>query len=695
MTKPKLTADEERQLFFRVLGRTLEHFGVQMYKRREVAIAELVANCWDAGAIEVVLDLPNPDAYDKRTSVITIRDTGCGMKFDEVQGNYLVLGRNRRQHGGAEVSTVLTLFDEVPEKSEAPAPAKQSKRRVMGRKGIGKLAGFGLAENMTVATWRDGEGLEFYMKLKELKKHDNETENVPIAWKSVPANSVSPSGTTITLDTLKHKTPIDPDALRRSLARRFSRTVRGEMSVLVNGVELPDPTPPLDKRFPATNSEKDLLEHRLPSGSVVRYWYGFASDVIRERELRGFSILVNGKVAQAPPYFFDVEATASGQHSTRYVIGEIEVDFLDVGTNDEDDLVSTDRQELDWEVESVQELKAWGESLCRKVLAECRDFRGEKTVKKVLESPDLNGRIKKLDNPSQKQINQFLRTLGNRDDDGKTIELAGALVRAYEFRQFHDVIDELEKVAEDPEQLAKLLGQMDEWRVLESRALLEVIKGRLDIMDKFQGMLVNNAPETASSKSPENMHDLLAGSPWLLNPEWQVLAEEKGLTTQLREWGKKDLADVYDGRYDFLAIGDDGDLVIIEIKRPDYAANLDDLQRLEKYANQLSIAGERHIRMVFIGGREVSVTEYVKRGYDENPNFEFRLWSSLFDTTRERYEHYRAVLEGTVEHRDFDAKAREVARTRQILERGVYRGKAGRAEGIPPQDTDRDPTAPA
>ena len=31
---------EKDPLHFKVLGRTLEHFGVQMYKRREVAIAD-------------------------------------------------------------------------------------------------------------------------------------------------------------------------------------------------------------------------------------------------------------------------------------------------------------------------------------------------------------------------------------------------------------------------------------------------------------------------------------------------------------------------------------------------------------------------------------------------------------------------------------------------------------------------------
>lgn len=72
----------------------------------------------------------------------------------------------------------------------------------------------------------------------------------------------------------------------------------------------------------------------ITDGSVVRYWYGFATNLIHLRELRGFTILVNGKVAQAPPFFFDVEATASGQHSTKYVIGEIEDDSIDTGIDD-------------------------------------------------------------------------------------------------------------------------------------------------------------------------------------------------------------------------------------------------------------------------------------------------------------------------------------------------------------------------
>ena len=79
-----------------ILGRTLEHLGVQMYKRRDVAIAELVANCWDAGAKNVWIIAPDPHDYDQFRSRIIITDDGGGMNANQVQNEYLVVGRNRR-----------------------------------------------------------------------------------------------------------------------------------------------------------------------------------------------------------------------------------------------------------------------------------------------------------------------------------------------------------------------------------------------------------------------------------------------------------------------------------------------------------------------------------------------------------------------------------------------------------------------
>lgn len=652
-------------------------------------ILSVVANCWDAGAKEVFIQVPSAADYKQATSQIIVRDTGHGMSLDEVQQAYLVLGRNRRKVGGEEVELALDFRNGEPtQDSVADVTSLPKKRRVMGRKGIGKLAGFGLAQQMTVTTWKGKSGVEFYLNLRELKLDDNASENVPIKWKWItPKPDHGQSGTIVSMQILKHKTAIDVSKLRMSLARRFSRTVTGEMTIKVNGFELPDPTPDLDLREPPKDEGKpEMVEEKLTDGNVVRYWYGFATKLIHERELRGFTILVNGKVAQAPPFFFDVEATASGQHSTKYVIGGIEADFIDIGTDDESDLVSTDRQEIDWEAEKVEALRTWGQKLARKVLSDCAEFRGKKTKDEVLKDPDLAKRIARLDRGSQKEINRFLGILGNRDEDkDRTLELAGSLVRAYEFRQFHDVIEDIEKAANDPNRLAEMLRQLSDWKVLESRAILEIVKGRLEILDKFEKMLCNDAPETASAKNPENMHDLLAANPWLLNPEWQVLAEEKAITTQLREWGLRDLPD-YKGRYDFLALGGDGLLVIIEIKRPEHPAEHDEMTRLTTYQNNLALAHGRPIKMVFICGRDPKISKQALEAFETNPYYEIRYWNQVFGRTRSVYEHYRAVLEGSVNDPAFKAKEEEVLQTRELLKHGIHRGPEAREQGIPSQD---------
>src|SRR3954465_4681726 len=81
-----------RDFHITVLGRTLEHLGTQLYKQRTVALAELAANCWDAGATAVRISVPEPDDYDPASSVITVTDDGRGMTDDEVDNDYLVIG---------------------------------------------------------------------------------------------------------------------------------------------------------------------------------------------------------------------------------------------------------------------------------------------------------------------------------------------------------------------------------------------------------------------------------------------------------------------------------------------------------------------------------------------------------------------------------------------------------------------------
>lgn len=657
-----------------VLGRTLEHMGVQLYKKRPAAIAELVANAWDAGATNVKIIIPKPDDYDPKRSSIVIKDNGHGMDEDDVEGKYLVIGRNRRE-------------DDVEER-KLPENVSRPVRPVMGRKGIGKLAGFGLASDIVVNSWRQGVMTSLSMNLDSLKLKSNEAQKVEIpgSISEVDPAEEFESGTKIILRDLKHTTAVDIAAIHESLARRFSRTIRGEMIIEINGE-------PIGDIKLKTVFDHDYVDFTLTNGEVVKYKYACADKPIASSELRGFTIYANGKTVQAPPFFFNVESTAHGQHGTKYLIGEIEADFLDSGTDDESDLVSTDRQEIDWENERVKELLTWGQTLSRRAITECAESVGNEMKDWLLEQPQINDRVVRLSARERTQISSFLRTIGksvgNSDEDKeRALELSDSLLKVYEFRQFHDILIQVEEVGDDPDKLSQLLTNLHQWKVLESRAILEIVQGRLQIIDKFAKMVAEDAPETTKSIGGDNMHDLIAGYPWLLNPEWQVYSEEKSISTQLKAWLYEDIKEE-DARmrYDFLALTNNSEFIVVEIKRSKHAVEMEELQRLERYFERLATARQNVTQMMLIYGKTLNVTSKTQESWQESDYKQLVRWHDLVERAKKYYEHYRVLLLGDINDTGFARKQSEVTQTRQVLLRdSVYRTVEERKEGLGPQD---------
>lgn len=87
----------------------------------------------------------------------------------------------------------------------------------------------------------------------------------------------------------------------------------------------------------------------------------------------------------------------------------------------------------------------------------------------IIDDAIFSLRLNQLDPSSKKEISGFLKILGQKSgkDDERTKELADALIRAYEFRTFHDVIDDIQKASDDPDKLEEMLGRLHDWSVLE------------------------------------------------------------------------------------------------------------------------------------------------------------------------------------------------------------------------------------
>ena len=106
----------------------LDHLGLNLYSNIPAVLSEVVANAWDADATSVSIEIDRDS--------ITVTDNGIGMTPDDVNQRFLLVGFKRRETG-------LALTDKG--------------RAVMGRKGIGKLSLFAIADTVRVESVRDGE----------------------------------------------------------------------------------------------------------------------------------------------------------------------------------------------------------------------------------------------------------------------------------------------------------------------------------------------------------------------------------------------------------------------------------------------------------------------------------------------------------------------------------------------------------
>lgn len=322
-----MTTEGDKRLYLSFHGRIIDSLGIQMYQSPVAAIAELIANAWDADAASVAVTLPTELDADAE---IVVRDDGGGMTFVECQKHYLNVGRNRRTE--RETSRLG--------------------RPLLGRKGIGKFAGFGIARVMEIETVsaETGERTSFRLNLDFLRSEEfvsSETREIEVLQATGPDEATKAShGTTIRLKTLALSRQPTQGQFNQSMARRFvfAQATAG-FAVTINGIQLPaDADPignPVEFVFP-----RDYAADERPEGLTVvtdgwaeevvqgehrvRWQVKFTGKPIGEEEFRGVAIYCGIKVAQTP-FFFQLSGGLAGQHGQQYMTGRVRADYLDGG----------------------------------------------------------------------------------------------------------------------------------------------------------------------------------------------------------------------------------------------------------------------------------------------------------------------------------------------------------------------------
>ena len=80
--------------------KTIEHLGIKMYSQLPNAMAELIANAYDACSTRVEIFLNDTDVNNME---IIVKDNGFGMTYDDINDKFLRIGRNRREAGDTKL----------------------------------------------------------------------------------------------------------------------------------------------------------------------------------------------------------------------------------------------------------------------------------------------------------------------------------------------------------------------------------------------------------------------------------------------------------------------------------------------------------------------------------------------------------------------------------------------------------------
>ena len=546
----------------------LEHLGINLYSNVAAVLTEAVANSWDADAAIVDIEIDSDNKW------ISITDDGIGMTINDMNKRYLTVGYRRRT-------------DKYPY-----AIVTASGRPVMGRKGLGKLSLFSIANQIELRTVHNGDAHGCRMTTAAIRvAADSNKRYHPIP---IPPGQIDLlKGTQIQLSEIRRdRLATTATALRKRLALRFS--VIGESHgfiVRING----DPITIADRDNLSKAQFLWLLgDSGLQSSAIdrvskharlstrddaweenweVRGWIATAHkpkdlDIQDVGNLNSIVLLARGRLIHENI----LEKLNDGRWYTKYLTGQLEVDFLDL--NDADDIATSDRQRLQEYDPRYSSLISFLWATLAKVERQWNEWRPSKELEKTIaEIPAVAQWLDTLGRghrPSAELLIGKIRALP-LDDEEHRKELYRHGILAFERLRIFGLSSDLAEHLQDPVELLRILGDSDS---LEASLYLDIVRSRLSALKAMQKLIDDEARERV-------LHEYLFDHLWILDPAWERATRSESMEHRLVQ--KKVFGDGEEksrllGRVDIKYRTTAGKHIIIELKRANRKINLVDLE---------------------------------------------------------------------------------------------------------------------
>lgn len=638
----------------------LDSLGINLYSNAAAVLSEIVANAYDADSTLVEI------SWNDGGTQVVVADDGTGMSVDELNKRFLTVGYKKRSKEGSK--------------------SKKWDRPFMGRKGIGKLSVFSIAETVSVYSTKAGESNGLRIDVEELREAIRAGDDYHPTPIDVP-DEYQRKGTIIVLDDLKSKrTKLTSNALRKRLARRFDvmdQTPRsnGGFQLEVDGKRITwkdrEELKKLEfiwefgsKTLPDSALPKGIKRFVLPDNTVgkrltwkVTGWIGTVkkpAHLTADKEsgsLKNVIVLARKRPIQEGI----VEKLDFNKLFGNYVTGQIQANFLDMDGK-YDDIATSDRQRLLEDDERVVALQAFLREAFGKAAEKWSQERPKVEAKDTLEKyPKLREWVDDRPDMQKPAAEKMIGTIASLEleegADEDRLDLLRAGVLAFERVGIRALTKDFEALGSvTAEALLPLLGQQD---VYEASLWADILRSRVEAIDQLQHL-------TEAKELEEVLQKHLYKHLWLLDPAW----ERASLGGEMEEHLNK-LAENVSGVPGFLPKDTNGkkiqgridiryataaqEHVIVELKKFERKVDTDELyDQGFKYHEALNSVLEKEDRadepvsVVFVLGSKPT-TKKRTSGFTEKEYIDYRfapiharvvLYNRLISNARSQYADY-------------------------------------------------------
>lgn len=449
----------EEDYLIRTLG-TLVH-------SPEIALTELVANAWDAGATTV--DIFIPEDYDQK---LIIEDNGTGLTEKQFKERWMKLAYNRIKHQGKNV-----IFP----------PNVDGKRLAYGRNGVGRHGLLCFDKEYTVITNAEGNKSTFVITTQD--------ETHPFVIKESYFDKSDSFGTR--LEVIVTKNLPNPDKILQIISARFLHDPKFIVSINRQTVQLEQHSGLIDTTEIDVEENIKLTAHFIDSQKSAR-----------STLYQGIAFWQSNRLVGEPSWILGNEIFIDGRtkFAKRYTVV----------------IQTTDLAEYiyeDWtgfkKVETMEKVYKKVFDYVNKMFAEIAKDTIEETKQQI--KSDFHSELSQLTPLAKYEVNEAIESITYAHPTAKpeSISIAvEAIINLEKTRTGKELLVRLSKLSEDDiNGLNKLL---ENWSVRDALSVLDEIDNRISVIEAIRKL---SGDENVDELHV--LHPLVTNARWLFGPEYE------------------------------------------------------------------------------------------------------------------------------------------------------------------------------